>query len=722
MSKNSKAKSINVPSHVKVTSFESPEWEKLVRSDSSYKSAKGIAMQAWSGSNDELYPTAFAGKSPANVRDMWYALCKDERMADVETKFYGKFGGFGALPFEQWSDKVMALFPENLNFTPDLRVLYQAIRQTYNELLVGVNDVFGQDTIVPLTIEESLEKIKKGANSGFPFYSKHWSDREPDGTWKNPNMVEYYVKTAQSLVNGVNLLQNQPYMLFTRVGNDGINTPKMRPIEAPSKSEALAGNSVADSFLKAMRTIPTYWGQNGSDRCAEKVHDLFKFNYTVEGDFSNFDSTAGGMMPYVFMLLKSLSPSTHHEYLDNLLKYYQSPKVLTPIGLVESTKPSGLMSGSSLTSLIGTLTNAIAVKYVMLRMGNTNYKHLSFGDDVALGCNEFNLESFIAYNFELGLVCNKEKQGISQGPNARVSFLGFYHFKEDGPTQGIFPIMRTAPKMYYRENFVDIETAATSTGVDIEEFEGLNKEGIDLLAFVSKLNNLRNNKNFPEIIAFFRENESYHMDTNKIVPFERLQMAVRCGRTSSQVGLEGSPTMVELYKLEQNSPILDLTPSSLEEVVTINGNTVVLQIIDSSLPMDDISRTKYTRVIDTNVDDLEKAMTKLSNKLEGMKVLKHFVPKKVKEAKTPGEQKPALIFERISLIAESYIVNYLPKSKKYSCKVTLVSPVNGVIVKEYEQVGDSAHQAELLVAELTYKLEEKITKSNQLYELVTLVS
>lgn len=714
-SRTKQAEMLPRPDHVKVVGYQSPDWEKLTRKDGAFKKGRDVAMSLWGSKSDERYPTTFVGKSPEEVREMFFKLCRDERMLDVERRWYEKFGGYSQLPFQEWSDKVMALFPNKNTFNPNKDCLAQAIRMVYDELLVGVREVFNQDVIVPLTIEEALDKIKKGANSGFPYFSKHWGDKEPDGTWKNPHMVEYYVNQAKSLVNGVNVIADEPYVLFKRISPDGLNNPKMRPIECPSKTEALAGKSIADSFVKVMKTIDCYYGMNGSDKCGNHVHKLFEYDYVVEGDFSSFDNTAGPLMPYVFLLIKALTPKSHHQYLQNLLRFYQYPKLLTPMGLVSSDLPSGLMSGSSLTSLIGTLTNSIAVKYVMLRMKVNSYTHLSFGDDIALGCDRFNLDEFTAYNAELNLVCNKEKQGVSHGDSARVSFLGYYHFKGDPVSTGIFPIMRSASGLCFRESFNSVEDICDELEIDAEEFSGTNKLGIDLLAFVSKLNNLRNQVNFTEIIKMFRENESHGMNTKHIVPFERLAMGVRCGRTSDQVGLEGSPVMIELYKLESETGVLELPTSELVEVVTTNDNVMVLQIVDLSKSVDDPERTRYTRVVDTNVDDVEKALTKLSNKLEGMRVLKHAIPKKVKEVKPQTE---ALTYDRIDFLLD-VSTKYLPKSKKFQATVVVTSPINNKQVKTFTMVGESAIEAELELAKLVYQFEERVTKSNQLYELAT---
>jgi len=708
---------IPTPSHVNVIYYHSKEWDNKVRQDKALKVGRGVAMSLWGRENDERYPTTFVGKSAEEVREEFMNLCIDEDMKDVESKFYQKFGGFGALPFEEWADKVIALFPEKVNFSPDIACLAKAIHSVRSELLGALAEL-GLDKLQPLTVEESLEKIKKGANSGYPYFSNKWSDRELDGTWKNPDMVNYYVNSAKSLLNGADNLVHEPYVLFKRVSNNGINTPKMRAIEAPSKAEALAGKCIADPLVQIFKTLDTYWGMNGGDNCSEKVQKLFDYDYVVEGDFSAFDNTAGPLMPFVFRLLKDLTPSTHHQFLDNLLKYYQYPTLLTPMGLLSSSSPSGLMSGSSLTSVIGTLTNSIAVKYVMNRMGSTEYKHLAFGDDIALGTNKFDLEAFEAHFYELGLLCNKEKQSVSTGEKSRVSFLGYYHFKSRPNNTGVFPIMRAAPGLFYRESFVNVDKACSQENIDSDEFANEDKIGIDLISFVSKLNNLRNNGNFSDVVEYFRNNEAFRMDTDKIVPFERLQMAVRCGRTSRQMGLESSPTMIELYKLEKGGKELNLEPSTLEEKVTIVGNLVILQIVDTSLDECDPKHTVYTRTINTSVDDYEKALIRLENKLIGLRVLTNRVEKKVRE---PKEQTAALTFELVKLIIVKGEPKYLPKSKKYELYSEAFSPLNGKLVKTFTVTGEDEEEVEAMSAKLVAKFEEKVTKSNQLFLLVTSV-
>nr|WPR18106.1 MAG: RNA-dependent RNA polymerase [Chemarfal virus 8] len=687
-------KRLSVPSHIKVTSFDSPEWAKLSANDPAWKLGKATVEGLWGRGNVLRYET-FANYTPLEVRDHVFSFLKDEKMMDVEAKFYDKFGDSAALPYEEWHDKVMKLFPNENTFNPNHDLLAIAIDQVVQELREGLSNI-GMSTLRPTSLDEAFENSTKGKNSGWPYFTKRWSDKTGDN-YDNPEMVRYYKDMAQSLLNGVDVLRNQPFTLFKRTQCNGVNTPKMRPIEAPSKAEAIAAKAYTSVLIGAFKTLYTYAGFNGGENMHMHMGGIMKHEYLLEGDFSNFDTQCGPIMPYVFDVIRSLTEDSGQAYLNIIEEYYKTASLMTPIGVVKSEAGNGLFSGAGWTSVIGTIANAICVKYAMLDQGtDVEYDHFAFGDDIVIGADEFLLDKFEKSMTDLNMICNKEKQHLSTGPEARVSFLGYYHFRHLPECRGIFPVMRTLPGLVYRDKFVKIEEACTFAGVDEDDFAGLNKMGVDMLAFAKKLDNCRENAHFEELVRFFRDNEVHKMNTDMIVPFEKLERAVRCGRSSDELGLKGSDVMRLLYQLEELS-LENLEDISFKLKSKVRGGLMVLTIertVNSSQPT---IVFKDEAPVDDKVK-MEKAVIRAHNKMSGyLGEEKTF--KKVKS-------KPTLHEPSVQVVKKAV--------KRGKTQADVEISYNGTTLFTFMVSHESEEELDLEVAKMVESRHKKYLNSNQL--------
>lgn len=545
---------VKVPSHIEVVGFDSSEWQDRVRASQlvggplseAYKKARGEAQHLWHGGEEHRQKT-FEGIEPDEFIAHVLSLNTDPKMQPIEEKFAKKFGSYKALPYQEWAHKVHDLWMD-VEWDPCIRTLTKAKLEVISELKVALLKLTDKAYIEPLTVDEALPKVTKGRNSGWPFFSSKWALKD--------DMLNYYVEQAEQLVAGVDALKGCPHILFKRVQPNG-DTPKMRAVECPPKSEAIAAKCFTDKFIEVFKTMTPYYGFNGGERVHEVLGAFMEKKILVESDFSSFDQRVVHLMPHIFQVISQVVPEQYWQYLWNTLNYYQHAELITPVGILRGKdgRPNGLLSGEGWTSVIGTLANSIAVKYAMMRMGVTDYVRLSFGDDIAIAADEFSVEKFELYMKELGMDCNRSKQNASEGPTAGFSFLGWYHFRDDWKDgcQGKFPMCRIAPGLYYREYWMDVKDVLADDTVSEEAKKLLRQSpiGIDIIALASKLNNCRNNRNFVELVRYVREHSPKKLSTKYILPLEEVREAIRNGRKTRGLSLANSPVVQLLYRFEQ---------------------------------------------------------------------------------------------------------------------------------------------------------------------------
>lgn len=565
---------INVPSHIKVESYDSDEWNKRLLGDDGehWKRGRGEAQHLW-GEGQEMRQKTFLDTSPEDFIAKILSLNTDDKMQPIEEKFAAKFGSYKPLPYEEWADVVHALWME-VEWNPDMEILEWAKTEVVKEIQDALQLLHGTTKLQPLAVEEAIDKVTKGRNSGFPYFTSKW--------FRKPEVLDYYMDQARRLINGEDTLSGCPHILYKRVQPNGIGTPKMRPVECPPKGEAIAAKCLTDKFIEVFKTIPSYYGFNGGENVYKILGPYMEYDWLVESDFSKFDQRVVHLMPHVFQVIMRLVPQKYWRYLQIVLEYYQNAKLLTPIGLISSDRRNGLMSGEGWTSVIGTLANSIAVKYTMRRMGVDDYLRLSFGDDIAIATNKFNLEEFEKYMLELGMDCNRSKQNASTGPQAYFSFLGWYHFRDDWQRggQGKFPMCRIAPGLYYREFYLTVSQIEQEEDISPETIARLKQSpiGIDMIAIVSKLNNCRNNEDFCELVDYVRENSPKRLSTDYIAPLSEIRNAIRNGRRNRGLGLANSPVVRYLYMLEeldmQNGVEICKFEPSDPETVTLEADII----------------------------------------------------------------------------------------------------------------------------------------------------
>lgn len=542
--------SINVPGHINRIDYDSPEWEEIATSKEGefWKRGHNLVKGYWTGQEESLRQPAFVDKDPETVISEILALNTDPVMQAIEEKFADSFGGYAARPYEEWAQNVHASW-QTTTWCPDRDLLDKAKNQVVAELRSTMEEI-GWDFINPLPLHEGYEKTTKGRNSGYPYFTSKWA--------ADPVQSSFYYYQAKRLLAGEDVLKGTPHILFKRVQPKGLNVVKMRPVMCPPKTDAIAGKCFTDQFVKLFKLTRPYYGFNGGDSVYKVLDKMMEKEHLIESDFSSFDARCQMLMVEVWDVIKRLVHPDYHSYLAIVLDYYQNSILITPEGILSGKdgKLNGLNSGDAWTSVVGTLANSIATIYTMEAMKIKNYERLTFGDDIALATDEpFNSLQFERRMSELGMDCNRAKQSVTSGEEAFFSFLGWYHFRKEWKegNQGKFPMCRIASGLYYREFYIDYDGLMNSGELSPDEKELLkqaNKKCIDLIAFSSKLNQCRNNRDFPALVAYFRDNEPNKMATDIFAPYEKLQTQLRNGRRTRNLGLLASPVVQELYNLE----------------------------------------------------------------------------------------------------------------------------------------------------------------------------
>lgn len=508
-------------------------------------------------------------------------ILSDGKMKDAEEKFKNKVGSLEAQAYSEWAEKVYKLW-QTIEFNPHQETLDYAVNKVLTilkSLVEEHND--GAKTIEPLPIDIALQKTTKGRNSGFPYFTSKWH--------KDEEIVSYYLEEAKELLKGK--LLKAPRILFSRTQYNG-KTPKMRPVECPPKSEAIAGKCFTDRILFLLKQHDIFCGLRGNDNIGKEMRAFVnKYNTLVSSDFSNFDTTCTHLIPIVFNLMKEIFVG-YDGYFDSICEYYRNSTLITPQGILYSKNPNGLQSGDSWTSIMGSLINAIANFYTLKRMG-IDGEFKSYGDDCVVGTNEhFSIDEYEKYMAELGMDCNKTKQEYSAGEDRNCNFLGYYYFYQDCSNLelmdnevNIFPIFRALSGLIYREHYVTaddlFDEAAHDNLVSAEELEEAkqaNKRGIDLLGLIAKLDNVKNHPDYLALIDLFVNYHPTKCDPREAFPFRNLITYLRNVSRVRGYGLGASSTFrVLVYKHN----VLELL-EPVEKTKTNEGKSYVQWDVEES--------------------------------------------------------------------------------------------------------------------------------------------
>jgi len=481
--------------------------------EASSRLKRDFLKQAIGGQKGALKGTTYeeSMKNPHSRTPLWAALEVDKvvvgmskyidsRLENEELDWRNKVGPYFKVDYTEWHNKVAALFAplKGTSWNEDTKLAFHLAAVYVGEHLL---DYTGK--IVPLTFEQGDERVKRGRNGGAPFFTKKWNSPE------NSDMLDFYMAKAQAVIDGETDL-SLPAVLFSRVTPGGRN-PKMRPVECPEGAtkwvDVIFQAPITDAFKKHYATF----GYNGVEEMSENFSECFNnVDHFYSLDFSAFDASVreemmDAIFDVVFPIIMDLTDE-HKSLLARLKRYYMTCGLLTPTGLLESDSVHGLFSGMGLTSVIGTISNLIAVKFAMddCGYGVDDWVHFAFGDDTVLAsASKVDLADLSKSLAKIGFKLNVDKTHISEeaGDYARIDFLGAHFFRND--CRAVRTLMRALPGMIFQKNDSEnIESLADALLYDRKD-KGVIDElrmKVTFMGVVSKLANLYAHEHFAEIV------------------------------------------------------------------------------------------------------------------------------------------------------------------------------------------------------------------------------
>lgn len=580
--RQAKLDQITRPDHISSYDYSGKEWKELCERPE-FKSeymqrARGTCYGLLVDQDETSRTKTFASFTQDQFITEIDSIATDKQMRPIEQKFKEKFGVFKYKSYEKWASEVHGYWNTENSWDPDFKLLERCVNELIVEFKAAIKeneDLFPQGRMIPLTVEESYEKVTKGKNSGWPFFSKKWNNRTV--------MREFYIEEAKRLIKGEpRLTENEMfpdgnvwYILFKRVQVKGSDC-KIRPVLCPPKFEAIAGKCITDKFIDLFKRIPQFAGFNGGENLHNHLGGMMENDYLIEGDFSKFDQKSKFLIPVIMEeIISKLLPEEYKPFLREITKSYTNVRLITPEGVLYSeSEQSGLPSGGSFTSIIGTIANALCVKYAMKKMKIESFKAYSFGDDLALGTNEeFNGEAFDAAMRELNMDCNKAKQEITKGESARFSFLGYYYFKSDwkkgirGKLLAKFPIWRAAVGLFSVERPIlisDLNLPKEQINKLLEQDKDLLLDQLDAVAMIMRLSVCQGNRDFLKLCEFVFKNGE-HITLENVLPYEKTVTAFRSNRRSKRIGLFASGAVQALYTYKEKPIDYNLVVDFIEK-------------------------------------------------------------------------------------------------------------------------------------------------------------
>lgn len=455
----------------------------------------------------------FEGLTPNQAKLMFHKLV-DTRILDTELEWAEKFGAYFKVDYAEWAAKVNALFDplKNTDFSDGVKLtLSQCARDVANSLMDG------DRKLTPLSFEDGKAAVKKGKNAGAPFFTKKWNDEI------NVTMLNYYVEKAERIfTSDKDVTFDLPAFLFTR-NTPNADKPKMRPVECPEGSMKWLDIMYQVPLTKKFQTLSATFGYNGVQEMIPAFNNCFenaKHFYSL--DFSAFDASVRQemmdcifdvMFPIIFDLTEQ-----HACLLRKIKEYYLRCDLMTPTGVYTMVEDNvhGLFSGMGLTSVIGTLSNLVAIKFGMDSSGydEDDWIHFAFGDDTVLvSDNEIDLVVLSQHLATIGFKMNVEKTHISslKDIHPRIDFLGCHFLKDD--VRPIRSLMRALPGLVFVKNDSDFVEKLP----DIMRMKEFSKEEkcelrakCTFLGVISKLANLYAHQQFEAIIELVVKHSPKH--------------------------------------------------------------------------------------------------------------------------------------------------------------------------------------------------------------------
>jgi len=333
---------------------------------------------------------------------------------------------------------------------PGLIASYQSQIDNFNPPFYNFID--GKGDIAPITVAETLLKIRKNTNAGLPTLSK------------KGKVVEHLLENFDELRE-----REDPCMLFTRTAEMG-------------KTRNVWGYPFVDIFYEMMWFAPflekmreKYWQASVvspdvvDTRLTEMILEAIRSNrllYSV--DFDGFDASCSWqLIVKAFDYIKSHFHPMFGDKIDKICKRFYTIRIVTPTGILQGKH--GVPSGSCFTNLIDSIIQAgVALTNDFIK----ECEMMINGDDGVYMMLKEHVPSFEATWKAARLNLGKEKVRIAA--NWCTYCQRFYHidYIKDDVIGGIYPTYRAINRLVWLEQFVILKKKGDKHGISSRDHFG----------------------------------------------------------------------------------------------------------------------------------------------------------------------------------------------------------------------------------------------------------
>lgn len=540
-------------------------------------------------------------------------LLRDERIASREEAFYKKIGPYYLTDYELWASKVQGVYARKVIPAENehREVLDKAIAKVASKYMDAVREGTQDGHLRALSVDASLHRLNTDASTGHPFYTSNWTRKYPvpgeDGELIDITPREWARSVSRRMIETGDYsdLFDMPYTLFTRKAPRGLNPNDQkineRPVQCSPCVERVIGAGVQQPLVAVMKNRRFSWGLRGVQEMTGLMTEALRNHDTAfEADYSNFDASVSPRLLSRIMLevIKPLFAEEDHARIEALCHYYRVAKLWAPEGIIEPETVydgPGILSGSMLTNVLGTMVNEVALEYIFERIRTERKVDIGneatcfgYGDDLAIfvslkglqyrPCNL--VDDFAKYAAEVGLTAHPDKQQICSGSDKEMSFLGmvFYEsdLKEFDQVKPVYPINRLMPKMLWYEHFGSVGDSGDNFvdyTKDVEEELSLWEK--NLAGIIGRLDVAVNNRSFQTVVPYFME--AFHIrvrDCAKFLPDPSVSPTLSLiAQYESEFG-ECPPSPYLINKEESKEPMCADEEDYLDQLIELAKQTV----------------------------------------------------------------------------------------------------------------------------------------------------
>lgn len=394
-------------------------------------------------------------------------------LTELEAKERGKIGTTSIiLPWSERRESLEGYFqPTDTN----------PIESALNLAVAKVTALVRKGSLSPIGLTQAYESSAKSTNWGLPYFTK--------GSSK-------YLTLAEA---GLRASMHYPSVVGTRVQANGTDKPKQRIVWMFPHSVSLYEQRYIKPIVNAVNELP-HFAFVDLEITRDEVHSWVKEavqnNYTMWSfDASSYDQSINReLIQLAFGIIKVWFGNRTKESemeLTQLEEYFSTSGLLTPDGIKQG-RNGKVPSGSGFTNIIDTLVNLIVQYYIAEVLGLDMLHVKAQGDDaIVIFRNTVNIDQLSEVAKTVGITVNPEKNILS---SEAASFLQDLYSSTFSGVRSSIRVLNGA--MSY-ERLVP----------------GWNK-WMDVIRWLSQLNNANRHPLFDELIQFIKLGDKYDLGCN----------------------------------------------------------------------------------------------------------------------------------------------------------------------------------------------------------------